>query len=71
MWNSLKVSHHPAKFGGHWYCGSGDIKILVCHVILQDHMKKGAGITKHPAKLDGHKLCGSRVVIACVCHVTL
>ena len=23
------VSHHPAKFGSHRYCGSGDIMFLV------------------------------------------
>ena len=23
------VSHHPAKFGGHRHCGSGDIMFLV------------------------------------------
>ena len=23
------VSHHPAKFGGHRHCGSGDIMLLV------------------------------------------
>ena len=29
-----KVSYHPAKFGGHWHSGSGDIMILVRRVIL-------------------------------------
>ena len=23
------VSHHPAKFGGHGHCGSGDVMFLV------------------------------------------
>ena len=23
------VSHHPAKFGGHKHCGSGDMMLLV------------------------------------------
>ena len=36
----LKVSHHPTKCGGHGYCGSGDIKVLVCQVISQDHLMK-------------------------------
>ena len=31
------VCHHPTKFGGHRHCDSGDIIVLVCHVILQDH----------------------------------
>ena len=28
-WESLKVIHHPAKFGGHWYSGSGNIMLLI------------------------------------------
>ena len=35
------VSHQPGKFDGHTQCDSGDIKVLVCHVILQDYVKKG------------------------------
>ena len=23
-WEPLMVNHHPARFGGHMYCGSGD-----------------------------------------------
>ena len=34
------VSHHPTKFCSCKYCGSGDIMILVCHVILEDHVIK-------------------------------
>ena len=34
------VSHHPTKFCGFRHCGSGDIMILVCHVILEDHVIK-------------------------------
>ena len=29
----LKVSFHPAMFGGHRRCSSGDVNVLVCHVI--------------------------------------
>ena len=40
MWRytqeSIKVSYHPAKFGGKMYCGSGDIMILVSHLYLFD-----------------------------------
>ena len=32
--NPLRVSHHHANFGGQWHCGSGDIMILLCQVIL-------------------------------------
>ena len=33
------MSHHPAKFGGHWDGGSEDM-ILVSHVISQDYVIK-------------------------------
>ena len=36
-----QVSHDATKFGGHRYCHIGDIMLLVCHVILQDHMIEG------------------------------
>ena len=35
------MSYHPAKFGGHSHSGSGVIRNLVSHVILQDHVVKG------------------------------
>ena len=38
----MKVSYHSAKFGGHMHCGSGNIMVLVGHVILQDHVIKGS-----------------------------
>ena len=47
---ALKVSHHPTKFGGNKHCGSGDIKISVCHVILQDHVMKEPCDFASPAK---------------------
>ena len=31
---------HTAKFGCHWYGGSGDIMLLVCQMISQDHLTK-------------------------------
>ena len=34
------VNHHPAKFSGHRHWNSGDM-VLVCYVILQNHMMKG------------------------------
>ena len=36
----IKVIYRLAKFVCHKHCGSEDIMILVCHVILQDHMFK-------------------------------
>ena len=45
MWfyrqESIKVSYHPAKFGGHRHCGSENIMVLMCHVLLEDHVVKG------------------------------
>ena len=35
------LSHHPVKFTGYRHCGSRDLIVLVCHVILQDHVIKG------------------------------
>ena len=42
MWKLLKVSHHPIKFGGHTHCYIGDIMILVCCMISQDHIIRGS-----------------------------
>ena len=37
---ALKVSHHPLNFDFHRHCGSGDVILLVCHLISQDDMIK-------------------------------
>ena len=34
--------HHPAEFGGHRHCDSGDMRIVICQAISQDHMIKGS-----------------------------
>ena len=36
----VKVYHHPSKFGGHRHCASLDKMVLVCPVILQNHVIK-------------------------------
>ena len=36
------VKQHPVKFGGHRACGDGDVMILVCHMISEDHVIKGS-----------------------------
>ena len=36
----IKVGYYPAKFGGHRHNDSGDIVVLVCHVISQDNVIK-------------------------------
>ena len=35
-------SHQLEHFGSHRHCGSGDIMILSCHVISQDHVIEGS-----------------------------
>ena len=39
-WKQVIVSQNLAKISGHRHCGSGYILVLVCHVIVQDHMIK-------------------------------
>ena len=60
----LIVSYRPTKFGGHGHCGSGSIMVLVCHMILQDHVSKASGNfmgRSHPAKFGGHSHCGREI----------
>ena len=39
----MLVGYLPTKFDGQKHSESGDIVILVCHVILQDHVIKMSG----------------------------
>ena len=39
---TLKVSHHPTKFGGHRHGDLGDKMVLVYHMIFQEHVIKGS-----------------------------
>ena len=34
----IKVGYQPVKFGSHRHPDSGDTVVLICHVILQDHV---------------------------------
>ena len=36
----VMVSHHFAKINGHRHCDSEDLMVLVCHMILQNHVIK-------------------------------
>ena len=36
------MSNHYLKFGGHRHCSSEDIMVLICHVILQEHVIKAS-----------------------------
>ena len=35
------MGHHPAKIGDQRHWGSGNVMVLVCQVILQNHVTKG------------------------------
>ena len=35
--------HHLAKFRDHWYCGSRDIMVLICHMTKQGQVIQGSG----------------------------
>ena len=53
-----------AKFDGDWHCGSGDIKLLVCHVIPQDNViirsfGEPLMVNHHPVNSGGQRHCGS------------
>ena len=37
----LIISEHLATFNGKRPCGSRDIRYLICHMTLQNHMIKG------------------------------
>ena len=62
------MRYHTARFGCHSYSGSGVIMILVCLVILQDHVIKESYcfmggttliVSHHPAKFGSYRPCGS------------
>ena len=63
---SSTVYAHPVRFCGHSYCGSGDIIVLVCHIIPQDQVTQGLSNmggthqrSHHRAKFGDHSHCGS------------
>ena len=51
-WELLKVSHNPANYDGQRHYVIGDIMVLVCSVILQEHEIKGSCdfMGKRPSK---------------------
>ena len=73
---AAQVSPHPAKFCGHRHCGSGDIMVLFCHVVLQEHVTKGpsSNMARSPSKLvtilpSLVAICTESVDRMAVCHV--
>ena len=53
----LKVRHQLAKFGGHKHYADGDIIVLVCHFISQNHTKYFM-VSHNPVKIGGDRHCG-------------
>ena len=37
----FKISYHSTKFRDHRHYDSGDIMVLACHMMSQDHVIKG------------------------------
>ena len=53
----LNAFNHPAWFCGHRYCGSEEIMVLVCCVILQDQVSNGGVTLWVEASLDKPTVC--------------
>ena len=77
---TMKRSYRPTMFGGHSHCSSEDIMILVCHVILLDHVIKGSCdfIGKNPSTyviillgLVAINTLIAEIKVALVCQVIL
>ena len=73
-WGSLILTHHPAKFGVHKPCESGDITSFICHVttISKCHMTfwMGSSHPNNPTKFGVHGHCESGDIMFFICHVT-
>ena len=56
----MEQLHHLAKFIDDTHCGSGDVMVLVCPVISQDHVIKGSvtlWVGVHQDKLPFFQVC--------------
>ena len=73
LWlRALQLSHHPTKFCGHRHRVSGDIIVLVFHMILQVPAIKELydfQVSYYPAKFGGHSHSDSGVIMILVCQV--
>ena len=71
------VNHDPTKFGGHRHCSSGEIIVLVCHVILQgdvikvsfDFIGRDHQSELTPPTFGNYSHSGSGVTMILVFHV--
>ena len=70
------VVSRPARFSGDRHHSSGDVMVLLCHMILLDHVTqsfdyhyglKPLKISQSPAKFGGHRNCGSGELMLLVC----
>ena len=57
----LILSHHPAKFGVHRPCESGDITFFICHVtsISKCHVTLPLILNHRPARFGVHRPNGT------------
>ena len=71
------VTYHLVKFGGHKGSCSGNT-MVVCHVILQDHVIKALyafysyepkKVSYHSPRLDGHRHCGNGDIMVLAYYV--
>ena len=69
MEEPFKISHHPAKFGCYRDSYKRDIRISVCHVILQDQLIKAfydfmfGRLSKFITILSNFVVIGTMIVI--------
>ena len=58
---------YPAKFSGHGHCASGDIMVLVYHMISElvtcNFMGRSLMASHRLSKFGGYKHCGSRDIL--------
>ena len=74
-WGSLILSHHPAKFGIHRSCDSGDITSVICYVTAWSMCHVTLWVEfLHPKSLHckvwDHRFCEKGIVTLYICHVT-
>ena len=68
LYGPIQVNYHPARFSSHKHCASGDIIVLVCHVILQDivikHGDQNNWGNEDKIAFDYHVISPERVIEA-------
>ena len=70
LWKPLKTSHHPANFGDHKLCDSGDVMVLVCNAFFKYYAIQGScDFIHYPIHFDDHGPCGSGDMMVFICQV--